>query len=136
MSNFNQTLSVLYRHPILQLGFNLILGMNLGGRPGPPSPFYFLFLLLQMLFFIFVVSGQGHGQLYLYVRVVLGPPSLVKNFFINNYFKLICFRTTLTRKYCIYILQKFILFTKLTYFDHSNKNVEHFYLGIIRIWVQ
>ena len=38
------------------------------------------------------------------------------------------------KKLYIYILN--ILFTKLTYFDHPNKNVEHFYLKLIRIWVQ
>ena len=31
----------------------------------------------------------------------------------------------------IYILKK--KNTKLTYFDHPNKNVEHFYLRLIRI---
>ena len=36
-------------------------------------------------------------------------------------------------KNCIYILLKNILFTKLTYFDHSNKNFKHFYLRLIRI---
>ena len=29
--------------------------------------------------------------------------------------------------------KKYILHTKLTYFDHPNKNVKHFYLRIIRI---
>ena len=33
----------------------------------------------------------------------------------------------------IYILLKNILNTKLTYFDHPNKNVKHLYLRIIRI---
>ena len=36
-------------------------------------------------------------------------------------------------KKCIYILKIYILFTKLTYFDYPNKNVEHLYLKIIRI---
>ena len=36
-------------------------------------------------------------------------------------------------KILIYKLQKYILFTKLTYFDHLNKNVEQFYLRLIRI---
>ena len=29
--------------------------------------------------------------------------------------------------------KKYILFTKLTYFDYPNKNVEHFYLRLITI---
>ena len=76
----------------------------------------------------------------------LGPPTLVKKkkkkiyigkkIYINNYFKLICFGTNLTWKYCIYILKKNILFTKLTYFGHPNKNIEYFYLRLVRIWVQ
>ena len=36
----------------------------------------------------------------------------------------------------IYILLKNILYIKLTYFDHPNKNIEKLYLRIIRIWVQ
>ena len=57
-----------------------------------------------------------------------------KKNYINNYFKLICFVTTLTCIYiknyiknCIYILKKYIyiLYTKLTYFDYLNKNVEY-----------
>ena len=31
---------------------------------------------------------------------------------------------------CVYILLKNILYTKLTYFDHHNKNVEQLYLRI------
>ena len=54
---------------------------------------------------------EKHWRLYLYVRVVLGPPSLVKKknlyiqkkFYINNYFKLICSVTILILKSCIYI---------------------------------
>ena len=81
----------------------------------------------------------------MYARVVLGLPSLVKKKkkiiqekknYINNYFKLICFVTTLTCIYiknyiknCIYILKKniyiYILYTKLTYFGYLNKNVEY-----------
>ena len=37
------------------------------------------------------------------------------------------------KKKIIYILLKYILYTKLTYFDHLNKNFEHLYLKIIRI---
>ena len=33
----------------------------------------------------------------------------------------------------IYILQKNMLFTKLTYFDHPNKKVKRFYWRLIRI---
>ena len=33
----------------------------------------------------------------------------------------------------IYILKKKYYFTKLTYFDHPNKNVEHLYLRLIII---
>ena len=37
------------------------------------------------------------------------------------------------KKKCIYILLKNILYTKLAYFDHSNKNIKHLYLRSIRI---
>ena len=40
------------------------------------------------------------------------------------------------KKLYIYIPKKYILFTKLTYFDYPNKNVEYFYLRLIRILVQ
>ena len=33
----------------------------------------------------------------------------------------------------IYTKKKKILFTKLTYFGHPNKNIEYFYLRLIRI---
>ena len=33
----------------------------------------------------------------------------------------------------IFILKKYILFTKLIYFDHLNKIFEHFYLRLMRI---
>ena len=62
-----------------------------------------------------------------------------KKNYIYNYFKLICFGITwLKNIVCIYIyiFQKNILFTKLTYFNHSNKNIEHFYLKLTKIWVQ
>ena len=40
---------------------------------------------------------------------------------------------------CVYIyiyMPKKILFTKLTQFDHLNKNIEHYDLKIIKILVQ
>ena len=37
------------------------------------------------------------------------------------------------KKLYIYIPKKYILFTKLIYFDHLNKNFEHFYLRLMRI---
>ena len=44
-------------------------------------------------------------------------------------------KITLTcKKNCIYTLAKYI-YIKLTYCDHSNKNVEHPNLGITKIWV-
>ena len=38
-------------------------------------------------------------------------------------------------KKCIYALAKKILYAKLTYCDHLNKNFEHPNLRIIKIWV-
>ena len=51
-----------------------------------------------------------------------------KKIYINNYFKLICSMTTLNWKNYIYIytLKKYILFTKLTYFDHLIKILNTF----------
>ena len=50
-------------------------------------------------------------------------------------------RTTLTynwlaKKKYIYTLVKKILYAKLTYCDHPNKNIEHPDLRITKIWVQ
>ena len=46
-------------------------------------------------------------------------------------------RTTLTcKKMYIYILAKKILYAKLTYCNHPNKNFEHPNLRITKIWVQ
>ena len=39
-------------------------------------------------------------------------------------------------KKCIYTLVKKILYAKLTYYNHPNKNVEYPNLRIIKIWVQ
>ena len=39
----------------------------------------------------------------------------------------------LEKKNLYIFFKKYILYTKLTYFDHPNKNVEHLYLKIIRI---
>ena len=46
-------------------------------------------------------------------------------------------KITLTcKKNCIYTLAKYIyIYIKLTYCDHSNKNVEHPNLGITKIWI-
>ena len=45
--------------------------------------------------------------------------------------------TNLTyKKKCIYILAKKKLYTKLTYCDNYNKNVEYPYLKITKIWVR
>ena len=49
-------------------------------------------------------------------RVVTGPPCLAKKY--------------------IYTLTKKILYAKLTYCDHPNKNNEHPDLRITKIWVQ
>ena len=45
-------------------------------------------------------------------------------------------RTTLTCKKCIYTPVKNILYAKLTYCDHPNKNYEHSDLRITKIWIQ
>ena len=67
-------------------------------------------------------------------------PTLIRvGIYINNYFKQICYVATLTWKKIVYIyilIKKYILYTKLTYFDHPNKNVKHLDLKITRIWVQ
>ena len=40
------------------------------------------------------------------------------------------------KKMCIYTLTKNILYAKLIYYDHLNKNFEHLDLRITKIWVQ
>ena len=39
-------------------------------------------------------------------------------------------------KKCIYTLVKKLLYVKLTYCDHPNKNIEHLDLRITKSWVQ
>ena len=39
-------------------------------------------------------------------------------------------------KKCIYTLAKKLLYVKLTYCDHLNKNIEHIDLKITKSWVQ
>ena len=75
------------------------------------------FLLVILLCFVWlewVITGQW--WLYMQARVVIGSPWLAKN--------------------CIYTLTKKILYAKLTYCDHPNKNYEHPDLRITQIWVQ
>ena len=44
--------------------------------------------------------------------------------------------TTLACKKNVYTLAKNILYTKLIYCDHYNKNIEHSNLRITKIWVK
>ena len=62
-------------------------------------------------------------KIYIYIYIYTCK---IKNIYINNHFKYIYIL-----KY-IYI-HTHILYTKLTYFNYPNKNVEHLYLRIIRI---
>ena len=59
---------------------------------------------------------RNHWRLYMQAKVVIGPPQLAKIY--------------------IYTLAKKKLYVKLTYSDHSNKNVEHTNLRITKSWVQ
>ena len=64
-------------------------------------------------------------KIYIYIYIYTCK---IKNIYINNHFKYIYIL-----KYIYIYIHIHILYTKLTYFDYSNKNIEYLYMRIIRI---